>query len=248
VQLQLGISFPPSPNSGLSGSCLPIKANLLASRGRLLSIGIIDATAFGMRLNFRSRLFAASLLGALFWIESTQAAPVRRRSALFFLDGAGGIAIPIGDSNYVDSFYPSPRLGLRLGAEIWITRHIGLAPEFALDGGPLFGKRSNAVTTGSLRFQPGLRVLFGFGRGHAFFLRYLIGGEAFIFGPGGRGGVGTTDVGFATEPGIGMQFRIGRHAVAGFTAGFPIALHSFGTSSTSVNADFEASGFVGLRI
>lgn len=176
-------------------------------------------------------------------------AHARRASARFFLDGSAGIEIPLADQRYRDSQFPWPRIGLHLGAEIWLTRHIGLAPELALDGGPLINQANpSSVTTGVFRFQPGLRFLVGFGRGHAFFLRWLIGGELDVFGPGGRGGANTTNLGFATEPGLGMQFHIARHAVAGFTLGFPIGVHTFGSPATQTNVDFDMSGFIGLRI
>ncbi len=171
-----------------------------------------------------------------------------RPTARFFLDGAFGLTVPIADADYADEFYPSPAIGLRLGGEIWLRPRFGLAPEVALDGGPLVGQRSTGVTTGRFRFQPGLRVLFGFGRGHAFFLRFLVGGELFVYGPGGRGGAGTVNLGFAAEPGFGMQFRVARRAVAGFTAGFPVGAHTFGAPATFINADFALSGFVGLRL
>jgi hypothetical protein len=172
----------------------------------------------------------------------------RAESARFFVDGGVGVMAPIADSTYANSFLPSPKLSLRLGAEIWLTRRVGLAPELALDGGPLLGQRSSGVTTGKLRFQPGLRVLFGFGHGHAFFLRYLVGGEVLVYGPGGREGAGKLNLGLATEPGVGMQFRVSRHAVVGFTLGVPIGLHSYGTPRSEVNVDFDATFFVGLRL
>jgi hypothetical protein len=176
-------------------------------------------------------------------------AEARHATARFFLDGSLGFGVPIADQTYRDAFFPSPKIGLHLGAEIWVARHFGVAPEIALDGGPLIGQvNPSSVTTGVFRFQPGVRLLFGFGNGHAFFLRWLIGGELFVFGPGGRGGANTLNLGFATEPGLGMQFKFARHAVAGFTLGFPIGVHTFGTPVTATNVDFDMSGFIGLRI
>jgi hypothetical protein len=169
-----------------------------------------------------------------------------RPQARFFLDGAATVEVPIGDGDYTGAYWPSPQFGLHLGAEVWLRPHLGLAPEFAIDGGPVLDKRANP-TTGRLRFQPGLRVLFGFGRGHAFFLRWLIGADLIIYGPGGSQGQGTVDPGFVTTPGLGMQFRVARHAVIGFLAGVPVALHSYGAPSTHVNADFETGFFIGYR-
>jgi hypothetical protein len=136
---------------------------------------------------------------------------------------------------------------LHLGGEIWLSRHFGLAPEATIDGGPFIGRHSSGITTGRFGFASGLRLLFGFSHGHAFFLRYLIGGEVLLFGPGGRLGSGATDLGFATEPGLGMQFRIARHAVIGFILGTPIGIHSYRTANNEINVDFAGSVFIGLR-
>ena len=174
-------------------------------------------------------------------------AHARRVQARFLLDGTFGVAIPIADDEFTREFLPSPKLGLHLGAELWFTRHFGLAPELALDGGPFFERGLTSVAEGNFRFQPGLRVLFGFGRGHAFFLRFLVGGEALVFGPGGTQGAGRINVGFAAQPGLGMQFRFSRRGVAGFTLDFPVGVHSFGTL-TNVDATFDIAGFIGLRV
>jgi hypothetical protein len=170
-----------------------------------------------------------------------------RPVAHFLLDGVAGVNVPLADSSYTFAFDPSPTFGLHLGAEVWLSSRIGLAPEFALDGGPFIGRHSAGITTGRLRFQPGLRLLVGIGHGHAVLIRWLIGGEVFVFGPGGRQGSGTLNVGFATEPGAGMQFRVARHTVLGFVVGFPIGVHSFGAPPSATNADFDVSFFVGYR-
>ncbi len=184
-----------------------------------------------------------ALVVASLWLASPASA--RPRSG-FFLDAAVGFSAPIAGAHWLDAYYPSPIFGLHLGGEIWLAHRVGLAPELALDGGPLIDQGSGRVTTGRFRFQPGLRVLFGFGAGHAFFLRWLLGGELLAYGTGGRGDVGAVNVGFATEPGVGMQFHVARHAVIGFLLGTPIGVHSFG-GPNEVNVDFAASFFVGWR-
>jgi hypothetical protein len=170
----------------------------------------------------------------------------RRVDAHFLLDGVVGVGIPIADTEHRDSFYPSPKIGLALGAEIWLARHIGLAPELTLDGEPFLPKRSSAVTTGRIRALPGLRFLIRFGHGHAFFVRYLVGVDLLVFGPGGTLGAGKISAGFGTEPGIGMQFKVARRAVLGFTTGVPIGLHDI-EGTRHINADFDLSFFVGYR-
>jgi hypothetical protein len=166
-------------------------------------------------------------------------------SARFFLDGAFGLAVPIADTTYRDRNYPAPTLGLHLGAEVWVTPRIGLAPELALDGGPIIGRAS--VNTGRVRAQPGLRVLFGFGRGHAFFLRTLIGADLIIAGPGAVAGLGKVDAGLSVEGGAGMQFRIARRAVAGFSVGVPVSIHTFNTPGYGTQTDLQAVAFIGYR-
>jgi hypothetical protein len=169
-----------------------------------------------------------------------------RSAAGFLVDGVVGVSVPVADSNWADTYYPGPIFGLHLGAEVWLARHVGLAPEMALDGGPLIDKGSGRATAGRFRMQPGLRVLIGFGGGHALFFRWLIGAELLAYGPGGTLGAGAVNVGFATEPGFGMQFRVARHAVIGFVLGVPIGVHSLEAPSEA-NVDFSASFFIGWR-
>jgi hypothetical protein len=190
------------------------------------------------------RLCLAIALSSL--AGAAHADPNRRVDAHFLLDGVVGVGIPIADAEHRDSFYPSPKFGLALGAEIWLARHIGLAPELTLDGEPFLPKRSTAVTTGRVRALPGLRLLLRFGRGHAFFLRYLVGVDLLVFGPGGTLGAGKISAGFRTEPGLGMQFKVARRAVLGFTTGVPIGLHDI-DGIRHVNTDFDVSFFVGYR-
>ncbi len=202
----------------------------------------------GMALRRRNSCGAIALV-RVFALVLVAAATQRARAApptKFLLDGHVGLGVPIADSDYTSSFYLAPDFGLALGAEIWVRPKLGLAPELMLDGGPLVG-HSTGVTTGRFRFRPGLRLLFPFGQGHAAFARLLIGGEMFVYGPGGRQGSGTINTGFATEPGGGMQFKIADRAVVGFTAGFPIGVHVFNGVTTSTNVDFEVTGFVGYR-
>ncbi len=175
-------------------------------------------------------------------------AQARRVQAHFLLDGTLGVAIPIADDNFTRAFLPSPKFGLHLGVELWFSRHFGLAPELSLDGGPFLERAISSVSEGNFRFQPGLRVLFGFGRGHAFFLRFLLGGEALVFGPGGTQGAGQINLGLGVQPGLGMQFRFSRRGVAGFTLDFPIGVHTFGTPVNVIDATFDIAGFIGLRV
>jgi hypothetical protein len=173
-------------------------------------------------------------------------APVLARpTTKFMLDGVAGLAVPIADSSYRDSNWPSPKFGLRIGAEIWLSHHVALAPEIDIEGGPLIGR--SAVTTGRVRMQPGMRVLLGFGNGHAFFFRALTGVDLLVAGPGSTGGAGSINAGFSFEPGIGMQFHVAPRAVIGFTAGTPVSFHTFGSPTTLTTADFEGVFFVGYR-
>jgi len=166
-------------------------------------------------------------------------------SARLLVDGSVGVEVPIAGTTYRDYYLPWPDVGLSLGAEIWIGRHFGLAPEITLDGGPYFEQHSTAVTTGAFRIRPGLRLLCRFGHGHAFFARFLTGAEILAFGPGGRQGSGTVNAGFAGEPGVGMQFHVARHTVLGFLVATPFSFHTFATTEPDVN--FAVRFFVGRR-
>ncbi len=170
-----------------------------------------------------------------------------RTPTQFLFDGRLGMVAPVAGTGYADVFYPSPAFGVDLGAELWLRPKLGLAPELVLDGGPLVEQHSAAITTGRFRFTPGLRALFGFGsHGHAVFAELLVGGELFVYGAGGRQGAGTFNVGFATQPGGGMQFKLSQHTVAGFIVGVPIGVHRF-SNNVSTSVDIAATGFFGGR-
>ena len=175
-------------------------------------------------------------------------AEARLDHAGFFLDGATGVGVPIGDSRYTDASLIFWKFGLRGGAALWFTPRLGIAPELAADGGPEWGTHSTGVTLGKFRAQTGLRFLVGFGKRHAFFLRATAGAEGLIFGPGGRLGAGQMNWGFVVEPGAGVELRIARRAVVGLLIGFPVGLHTFGQPITEVFADFDATVFFGYRM
>jgi hypothetical protein len=55
------------------------------------------------------------------------------------------------------------------------------------------------------------------------------------------------DIGVAFEPGFGMQFRVARRMVLGFTVGTPIGVHTVPDRPRSVGADVDMSFFIGYR-
>lgn len=171
---------------------------------------------------------------------------VARPAASFLADGSLAVDIPFAGAPHRDEFYPSPTIGLTLGAELWLSHRIGLAPVFVLDGGPLIPRRTAAVTTGHARLAPGLRLLFGVGHDRAVFLQWLLGLDTLVYGPGGSQGAGTFDLGVAVEPGVGMQFRVARHAVLGFLVAVPVAVHDV-FDTRPVGADIDLRFFVGRR-
>ena len=188
----------------------------------------------------------ASLVVLLLSIASARAAHAERPGpARFLLDGVVGLGVPLADTTYRDHSWPSPIFGLHLGAEIPVGRRISLAPEVGIDLGPVIGR--SATTTIQLRLQPGLRVLIGFGHGHAFFFRALVGASLFIFTPGGVDSPGKINAGVGFEPGMGMQFRIAPRAVAGFTVGTPVSFHTYGQPLLWTYADLQVAAFVGYR-
>jgi hypothetical protein len=174
-------------------------------------------------------------------------ATVRARPAASFLaDGSLGVDLPFAGAPYRDSFYPSPTLGLTLGAEVWLSQRIGLAPAFSIDGGPLLPRRTSAVSTGHARLAPALRLLFDVGHGRAVFVQWLLGLDTFIYGPGGTLGAGKFDLGVAVDAGVGMQFRFRRHLAIGFIVGVPVAVHDpFDTRPVDAGVDLRF--FVGRR-
>jgi hypothetical protein len=165
----------------------------------------------------------------------SSAAEARRVDARFFLDGAAGVSVPLADRYWRDSYSSvSPRLSLRLGVELWLDRRFALAPEVAVDATV---PHITSATEARVRGLVGLRALVGFGRGHAFFWRFLVGVD----------GVGS-DVALGLEPGVGMQFRFARHGVAGFAIDFPIGFHRLFAPSDALQVDLSLMGFIGLRV
>ena len=166
----------------------------------------------------------------------------RRVDSRFLLDIAPGITVPIADDGWRGYTGPSFKFSLRIGGELWIANGFGIAGEVDLDPEPVM--TSDGVQ-GRFRGMIGFRLLFGFRIG-AFFIRHAIGGDYLArFHPRG----GTVDVNpgaLAVEPGMGVQFRVVRHLVIGFSVDFPIAFYE--TNNGPFAADVQFLGFLGVRI
>jgi hypothetical protein len=211
------------------------------------------------------RLHKLLLAGTLVLLCARTTNAAERLKVGFMADFVTGVTIPIGDGDYKNFADPSFKIGVRAGAVIYITERFGIAPEGEFDFIPLepdksdFPNVNGTVNVSTSMFEE--RVLFGaryilnFGIG-SFYLRTMLGldhiggtttGTAFGF----TGSNDFSSTAFALEPGAGIQFNIVRHLVIGFTTGFPIAFHSFGSGNnnrkfTAVDVDFM--GVVGFRL
>lgn len=189
-----------------------------------------------------------------------------RLKARFLLDAAPGLTVPIGDADYDRLFDPTFKFSLRIGAELWPTKLIGVAPEVVLDGIPM--NANDAVfqpvtfagvdaSFGRFRAVFGARLLINFGIG-AVFLRFGVGVDylggsvrANLTGQPIGNAINQSSTGFTADPAIGVQFGFLRYGVAGAQLGFPVALHDFDGSGNQrgfVAADLDILGFVGVRI
>src|SRR4051794_22566413 len=93
----------------------------------------------------------------------TTPAEARRIDGKFLLDMAPGIAVPIASNAWRNYTAPRFKFSLRVGGELWVARHFGIAGEFDLDPEPLM--RSDGGVLGRVRGLVGMRLLFGFGIG-----------------------------------------------------------------------------------
>ncbi|MCU1279625.1 MAG: hypothetical protein JWM53_3171 [bacterium] len=209
------------------------------------------------------RLHKLLLALALVLLCARNTNAAERMKVGFMMDFVTGVTVPIGDGDYKNFADASFKIGLRVGAFIYITERFGIAPEGEFDFIPLepdktdFPSSSGTVSVSTSIFRErglfGARYIINFGIG-SFYLRTMLGVDH--IGGTTRGSVGgfggSTDfssTGFALEPGAGVQFNVIKHLVVGFTTGFPIGFHDFGNNTrkfTAVDVDFM--GVVGLRL
>jgi opacity protein-like surface antigen len=196
---------------------------------------------------------------------TTTAHAAERMKVGFMMDFVTGVTIPIGDSDYKNFADASFKMGLRVGAVLYITDRFGIAPEGEFDFIVLEPDKTDfpsvsvgqANTSTAIYRERGLfgaRYIINFGIG-SFYLRTMlgvdhIGATTSVYVPViGTTSASISSTGFALEPGAGVQFNVIRHLVVGFTTGFPIGFHDFGNNSrkfTSVDVDFL--GVVGVRL
>lgn len=212
-----------------------------------------------MRLH--KALFATALL--LLCGRTTHAA--ERLKVGFMLDGVIGVSVPIADSDYKNFADASFKIGVRIGAVIYLTEHWGIAPEGEFDFLPVspdksdFPSSSGTLTVSTSIYRErglfGARYIYNFGIGSVYARTMIgvdhIGGTTSASFGGFGGSTDFSSTGFTLEPGGGVQFNIVRHFVVGFTTGFPVAFHSFGNGNnnrkfTAVDIDFLA--VAGLRL
>jgi hypothetical protein len=191
-----------------------------------------------------------------------------------FGEGALGASIPVGDDDYRHFASATFAFSLRGGLELWLFKHMGFAPEVQIDFIPvktnddtyrglvINGTRYGIDTPfGRYRFLVGGRFIydFGFVAPYARFLvgaDYLTGSEQVSIDVGPlRGNVryDFSSTAFTLQPGIGVQFRFLRYAIAGLSIDLPVAFHSFGKSDavgtnsfTAIDLDLLAT--IGFRL
>ena len=211
------------------------------------------------------RLHKMLLVVALVLLCARTTNAAERLKVGFMMDFVTGVTVPVADGDYKNFADASFKMGLRLGAVIYINDRFGIAPEGEFDFIPLepdktdFPSSNGTVNVSTTIYRErglfGARYILNFGIGSAY-LRTMIGvdhiGGTTSASVGGFGG--STDfssTGFTLEPGAGVQFNIVRHLVVGFTTGFPIAFHSFGNNNNSrkfTAVDIDFMGVVGLRL
>jgi hypothetical protein len=211
---------------------------------------------------------AASLLIMMMLL----AAPVARADKLVmhgYGEGALGVSIPAGDSDYRNFASATFKFSLRGGLELWLFKRFGFAPEAQLDLFPVktndgtYRTVVNGTTIGvdtpfaRYRFLIGGRFLFDFGIGAAY-ARFLVGAD-YLTGSeqASLGGftirTGFSSTAFTLQPGVGVQFRFLRFMTAGASFDLPVAFHDFGRrdaggiqSFTAIDVDLLAT--IGFRI
>ena len=204
------------------------------------------------------RLHKLVLASALLLLCARTTHAAERMKVGFMMDFVTGVTVPIGDGDYKNFADASFKIGLRLGAVLYLTERFAIAPEGEFDFIPLepdktdFPSSNGTINVSTSIFRE--RVLFGaryiinFGIG-SFYLRTMLGVDH--IGGTTRGSVGGFggSTGFALEPGAGIQFNVVKHLVVGFTTGFPIGFHDFGNNTRSFTAvDVDFMGVVGLRL
>src|SRR5690242_3224238 len=105
--------------------------------------------------------FAIALL--LLCARTTHAA--ERMKVGFMLDLVTGVSVPIGDSDYKNFADASFKIGLRIGAVLYLTEHWGIAPEGEFDFVPVEPDKSDfPSSSGTINISTSIyreRGLFG---------------------------------------------------------------------------------------
>jgi opacity protein-like surface antigen len=181
----------------------------------------------------------------------------------FLLDFVTGVTVPIADSDYKNFADASFKIGVRIGAVLYLNDRFGIAPEAEFDFIPLepdktdFPSSSGTLNVSTSMFRErglfGARFILNFGIGSAYVRTLLgvdhIGGSTSAALGGFGGSTDFSSTGFALEPGAGVQFNVVRHLVVGFTTGFPIGFHDFGNNTRKFTAvDIDFMGVVGVRL
>lgn len=184
----------------------------------------------------------------------------------FAIDVGTAVSFPTADSNYVKFAEPAFKLALHVGWELVVERRFLITPEFTFDYVPVNTKDSTYqdnhldANFNRIRGLVGARFLVRVGVGEifariAFGVDYLAGTIATPVLPiAGALTQHYSSTAFGFEPGIGAQFTLVKHLVAGLMLSFPLAGHDFGSNKIVGNAssftafDIDLAAFLGARL
>jgi hypothetical protein len=177
-----------------------------------------------------------------------------------FVELAGGMAVPIGDSTWTNTADASPKIGVRAGA----IAESGIGAMLQFDWTPVnldatggsFGVGSTDYSAHRFRFlangifhhmiAPHLLVSARMGAGID-----IAHGSATLNVLGNTSNASDTDVGFGFEAAGGLWFQLGSMELGGELA-LPIAAHSHhATSTTDLTIDYTSYDIdlmVGVRV
>src|SRR5262249_8255918 len=124
------------------------------------------------------RLHKMLLAAALVLLCARTGGAAERMKVGFMLDLVTGITIPIGDNDYQNFADPSFKIGLRIGAVLYITNHFGIAPEGEFDFIPVepdktdFANIGGTINVSTSIFRErglfGARFIYNFGIGSVY--------------------------------------------------------------------------------
>ena len=146
----------------------PAVANALYRFDGVRRNGAADEGLSGGAIHLREkmmRLHRLLLAAALVFLCARTTHAAERMKVGFMMDFVTGVTVPIGDSDYKKFADASFKMGLRIGAVIYITNRFGIAPEGEFDFIPLEPDKSDfPSSSGTINISTSIyreRGLFG---------------------------------------------------------------------------------------